>query len=62
MLRLESYGGIQLMRFKSKAPVFKERRTGHPKFNYKGRATRDNSIHARRIIFKGLRSCGHDLG
>jgi hypothetical protein len=25
---------------KSKAPPFKKRRTGHPKFNYKARATR----------------------
>jgi hypothetical protein len=28
------------LRSKSKAPPFKERRTGHPKFNYKARTTR----------------------
>src|ERR1019366_10765223 len=31
---------ILVTRFTSKAPAFKNRRLGHPKFNYKGRATR----------------------
>jgi hypothetical protein len=31
------------LRSKSKAPPFKERRTGHPNFNYKARATRPRS-------------------
>jgi hypothetical protein len=30
----------QALRTKSKSPPFKKRRTGHPKFNFKGRATR----------------------
>jgi hypothetical protein len=32
------------MRTKSKAPPFKKRRTGHPKFNYKARTTRPLKI------------------
>jgi hypothetical protein len=31
---------MQALRTKSKAPPFEMRRTGHPKFKFKGRATR----------------------